>query len=153
LTEATALAVISSSKDYKASSCGKGCGFGLALAIGDIATDDKAAELAIGAPKATAQGVEQAGAVYLWRGAEVVSGGAQAPASYVVNSTPEKMDGFGSALAVAPMAGRNELVIGAPGASSFFVAFCTNLGEDIENGADVTRNAAGKVISTRCRLK
>jgi hypothetical protein len=153
LGQATPLVIVSAPGQFEASSCDEGCGFGTALAIGDIATDDSGAELAVGAPGATAHGARQAGAVYLWRGALLTEGVAAAPSAYVVDSDAHKADALGSALAVAPIAGRSELVVGAPGASAVFVAFCTGLGEDIEQGADRTRNAKGKLVSTRCRLK
>lgn len=130
---------------------GEGCGFGEALAVGDIATDDTGPELLVGAPGAAVDGVKRAGAVYVFRGAELMAAGSAAPAGRVADSAPERGQEFGGGLAAAPMAGRLELVVGAVGKGTVFVAYCTGVGEDIEAGADVTRNASGKLVSTRCR--
>ncbi|MDD5309503.1 MAG: integrin alpha [Deltaproteobacteria bacterium] len=126
--------------------CEEACGFGLALAVGDLATDDKTPELAVGAPGAAVGGKGEAGAVYVYRGAKLGE-----VAGIVADSSPESGQLFGGGVAVAPMAGRAELLAGATGKGKLFIAFCTGVGEDLEAGADVTTNAGGKVISTRCR--
>ena len=142
--------------------CGRDCGYGEALAIGDIATDDNGPELAVGARSADVEGETEAGAVYIYRGwqrsaaAAPGAGGAVFDqfklASQVFDSTPKSGNNFGASVAIAPMAGRNELLIGVSGTGKVVVAFCTGVGEDIEAGGDVTRDKDGKVISTRCRL-
>lgn len=129
--------------------CEDGCDFGTALAVGDIATDDSGPEVIIGAKNADVDGVSKAGAVFVYRGWR--RGEAVQLASRVTDSTPKSGKAFGGQLAIAPMAGRNELLIGATNGGRVFVAFCTGVGEDIEDGADVTRNRDGKVVSTRCR--
>lgn len=133
--------------------CEEGCGFGTALAIGDIATDDDGPEVIVGAPGAKVEGKRGAGAVYVFRGADVIAGGAVEVAGQVAHSSPSGGAGFGGGLAVAPMAGRNELLIGVTKKGQLVIAFCTGVGEDIEQGADVTSNASGTVVSTRCRPK
>ena len=133
--------------------CEEGCDFGVALAVGDIATDDDGPEILVGAPGARVDGKHFAGAVFVYRGAEVIDGGAAEVAGRVALSTPGGGQRFGGGLAVAPMAGRNEAIIGLTGAGKFAIAFCTEVGEDIQEGADVTSNAAGTVVSTRCRPK
>jgi hypothetical protein len=130
--------------------CGPDCGFGVSLAAGDIATDDGGPELAVGAPGATVGGTKQAGAVYVYRGTAVYAGSI-GPAGQISDSSPKKGQWFGGGLAVAPMAGRNELVVGATGKGRVFIAFCTGVGENVEAGGDVTTNADGSVVSTRCR--
>ena len=67
------------------------------------------------------------------------------------DSTPVAGKAFGESLGIAPMAGRNELLVGVTGGGKVFVAFCTGVGTNIEAGADVTRDGDGKVVSTRCR--
>jgi hypothetical protein len=131
--------------------CGAGCDFGTALAVGDIATDDDGPELLVGAPGTAVDGKKRAGAVYVFRGAELMAAGAAGAAGRVADSAPEKGQEFGGGVAAAPMAGRMELVAGAVGKGTVFVAYCTGVGADIEAGADVTRNASGKLVSTRCR--
>lgn len=133
--------------------CEEGCGFGTALAIGDIATDDDGPEVIVGAPGAKVEGKRGAGAVFVYRGVEVFAGGAVEVAGQVAHSSPSGGAGFGGGLAVAPMAGRNELLIGVTKKGQLVIAFCTGVGEDIEQGADVTSNASGTVVSTRCRPK
>jgi hypothetical protein len=137
-------------------SCDDECGFGTALAVGDIATDDDGPELVIGAYKAEAKGVEDAGAAYVYRGWERDGSGNSFDrvklAGQVFDSTPSGGKAFGDSLAIAPMAGRNELLVGVTGGGKVFVAFCTGVGNNIEAGADITRDGDGKVVSTRCRL-
>jgi hypothetical protein len=134
------------------------CGFGSALTVGDISLDDDGPELIVGALKATVDGVSDAGAVYIYRGWErttkngVDTYGDVSLAGQVADSTPESGKEFGSAAAIAPMAGRNELLISATGEGKVFIAYCTGVGDNIEDGADVSRNGDGKVVSTRCRL-
>jgi len=127
------------------------CHFGAALAVGDLATDDDGPELIVGAPGAKVDGTGGAGAVYVYRGADLMADGTAPVAGRVADSTPEKNQRFGGGVAAAPMAGREELLVGAVGKGKVFIAYCAGVGEDIEKGADVTRNAAGKVVSTRCR--
>ena len=133
--------------------CGAGgsCDFGAALAVGDVATNDTGQELLVGAPGASVDGKRAAGAVYVFRGAELMAAGTAAVAGRIADSAPEKGQRFGAAVAAVPMAGRMELFAGAAGKGKAFIAYCTGVGTDIEQGADVTRNAAGKVVSTRCR--
>jgi hypothetical protein len=133
--------------------CEEGCEFGIALAVGDIATDDDGPEVIVGAPGARVKGKNRAGVVYVYRGAEVIAGGGVEVAGQVADSSPEGGHRFGGGVAVAPMAGRNELLVGVTGKGQVVIAFCTGVGEDIEAGADVTSNASGTVVSTRCRPK
>jgi hypothetical protein len=77
--------------------------------------------------------------------------GSAAPAGRVAHSSPESELRFGGGVAVAPMAGRNELLIGETGKGRIVIAYCTGVGEDLEEGADVTHNANGSMISSRCR--
>ncbi len=130
--------------------CGSDCDFGLNVAVGDIATDDDGPEIMVGAPGARVEGKGGAGAVYVFRGQDAI-GGNPALAGQVADSYPEGDDRFGGGLTVAPMAGRNELVVGATGAGQVFIAFCTGVGEDLTLGADVTTDGNGDVVSTRCR--
>jgi hypothetical protein len=132
--------------------CVEGCDFGTALAVGDIATDDDGPEVIVGAPGAKVSGKNAAGAVFVFRGSEVIAGEVVV-AGQVADSTPRRGHRFGGGVAVAPMAGRNELLVGVTGKGKVVIAFCTGVGEDIEAGADVTSNASGTVISTRCRPK
>ena len=138
--------------------CADDCGFGASLAVGDIATDDDGPELVIGAYHADVEGTSDAGAVYIFRGFERTESDDSDTfahidlASQVFDSTPESGKAFGAALEIAPIAGRNELLISATGEGKVFIAFCTGVGEDIRQGADVPRDAEGKVVSTRCRL-
>jgi hypothetical protein len=129
----------------------KGCDFGTALAVGDLATDDDGPELIVGAPGARVDGKSGAGAVYVFRGRELMADGTALVAGRVADSAPEKNQRFGGGVATAAMAGREELLVGATGKGKVFIAYCTGVGENIEEGADVTRNGANKVISTRCR--
>jgi hypothetical protein len=131
--------------------CDDACDFGLALAVGDIATDDDGPEVIVGAPGARVGGAGNAGAVYVYRGAELIADGSAEPAGRVAHSTPESNLRFGGGVAVVPMAGRNELLVGETGKGRLVIAFCTGVGEDLKEGADVTHNANGSVISTRCR--
>jgi len=133
--------------------CGDTCDFGVALAVGDIATDDDGPEVMVGAPGATVDGVARAGAVYVYRGAELAAGGPVAVAGRVAHSSPVLGSHFGGGLAVAPMAGRNELLAGMTGKGKLVIVYCTGVGEDLEAGADVTTSLGGSVISTRCRPK
>ncbi|MCP4603346.1 MAG: hypothetical protein GY847_22990 [Proteobacteria bacterium] len=130
--------------------CKQGCNFGAALAVGDIATDDEGPELIVGAPDATVDGKKEAGAVYIYHGKSVYEGKTEL-AGQISDSMPERGYRFGGGLAVAPIAGRNELLVSAIGKGHVFIAFCTGVGEDIDKGGDITTNAAGSVISTRCR--
>lgn len=141
--------------------CGANCGFGGSMSVGDIATDDGGPEIIVGAKRAEVDGVSNAGAVYIFRGwtkgpsdpvIQVPVFGQSGLASIVTHSHPEEGDELGAGTAVAPMAGRNELLIGATGMGKVFVAFCTGVGTDIRAGGDVTRDGTGKVVSTRCRL-
>ncbi len=135
-----------------------GCGFGTAVTVGDIALDDDGPELIVGAFGATVDGVSSAGAVYIYRGWERTAKKGDdlyedaKLVGQVADSTPESGKEFGSAVAIAPMAGRNELLISATGEGRVFIAFCTGIGDNIEEGADVPRNGNGKLVSTRCRL-
>lgn len=136
--------------------CEEGCAFGAALAVGDIATDDDGPELMIGAPLAEVDGASGAGAVYVFRGfkGEAVADGRPELAGQVADSYPEHGDEFGGGLAVAPMAGRNELVVGATGRGQVIIAFCTGVGKEgagLEDGADITEDAEGDLSSSRCR--
>jgi hypothetical protein len=133
--------------------CGDGCDFGTALAVGDIATDDDGPELIVGAPGAKVDGVGGAGAVLVYRGRDLMADGTAEIAGQVTDSTPKGGQSFGGGVAVAPMAGRNELLIGVTNKGKLVIAFCTGVGENIQDGADVTSNASGTVVSTRCRPK
>ncbi len=130
---------------------GSDCEFGFSLAVGDIATDDGGPELIVGAPGAKVDGAAGAGTVYVYRGVDLISKGTASPAGRVADSSPRKDYRFGGGVAVSPMAGRNELLVGATGKGRLIIAYCTGVGEDLEAGADVTTNAGGSVISTRCR--
>ncbi len=126
------------------------CFFGVSLEIGDIATDDDGQELIVGAPYAKVNGVNRAGAAYIYRGPELMEG--QSPiAGQVADSTPSNSAYFGGGLTVAPMAGRNELVVGVIGKGQLFITYCTGVGTNLNAGGDVTTNENGSVISTRCR--
>jgi hypothetical protein len=132
--------------------CDEGCDFGLALEVGEIATDDDGPEVIVGAPGARVDGKGQAGAVYVYRGADLLEPGAEVEvAGRVAHSSPTSHLRFGGGLAVAPMAGRNELLVGETGKGRVVITYCTGVGEDIEQGADVTKDASGTVKSTRCR--
>jgi len=130
--------------------CEEDCEFGTTLVAGDIATDVNGMELVVGAPGAEVDGVKEAGAIYIYstgdgyRSAVELSG-------QVSDSTPEGGHRFGGGLAVAPMAGRNELLVGVTGKGQVVIAFCTGVGTDIEEGGDITTNASGSLVSTRCR--
>ena len=139
--------------------CEKDCAFGTALALGEIATDNDGPELAVGAPGADVEGSNKAGAVYIYRGFEFeaeddglteVTGGKLV--GQVMTSSPKSDNRFGKSVIIAPAGGRSELIVGAPGAGKAYVVFCTDVGEDIEKGADVTHDGDGKTVSTRCRL-
>lgn len=134
--------------------CEGDCAFGSVLAAGDIAVDDDGPELIVGASRADVKGVSRAGAVYIFRGWRRTDGEYRDAAlvGQVFDSTPERGKEFGAGAAVAAMAGRNELLVSATGEGKVFVAFCTGVGEDINEGADVPDDANGKVVSTRCRL-
>jgi hypothetical protein len=131
--------------------CGDACDFGTVLAVGDIATDDDGPELVVGGPGARVDGVSEAGAVWIYRGTDLIAGGQAPVAGRVAHSSPASSSNFGGGLAVAPMAGRNELLVGMTGKGKLAIVYCTGVGEDLEAGADVTHNANGSVISTRCR--
>ncbi|MCP4676745.1 MAG: hypothetical protein GY854_14775 [Deltaproteobacteria bacterium] len=130
--------------------CGEDCDFGTTLVAGDIATDVDGMELMVGAPGAKVEGVREAGAIYVYstgdeyRSAVELSG-------QVSDSTPEQGHRFGGGLTVASMAGRNELLVGVTGKGQVVIAFCTGVGTDVEEGGDVTTNASGSLVSTRCR--
>jgi hypothetical protein len=133
--------------------CPAGCQFGVAMAVGDISTDPASPghELCVGAPQATVDGEDKAGAVYVYIGDQLTKGLAPV-AGQVTDSMPEKDHSFGGGVAIAPIAGRNELLVGATGKGHVFIAFCTGVGADLEQGGDLPKNADGSVISTRCRL-
>jgi hypothetical protein len=133
--------------------CGDACDFGIALAVGDIATDDNGPEVIVGAPGAAVDGVTEAGAAWIYRGAALIEGGQAPVAGRVAHSSPVSAANFGGGLAVAPMAGRNELLVGMTGKGKLAIVYCTGVGEDLAAGADVTSGSDGSVISTRCRPK
>jgi hypothetical protein len=138
--------------------CRGECSFGTSLAIGDVATDDSGPELAIGARDADVEGEKGAGAVYIYRGWQRSAPAAGARydqvrlAGQVIDSAPVSGNELGASVAIGPVAGRNELFIGAAGTGKILVAFCTGVGRNIETGGDVTRDGDDKVVSTRCRL-
>jgi hypothetical protein len=133
--------------------CDGPCDFGVSMAVGDIATDDDGPELIVGAPRATVDGEDGAGAVYIYRGfgADEITDGKVELVSQVTDSMPEGGHMFGGGVGIAPAAGRNELVVGATGKGHFFIVFCTGVGVDVNAGGDVTKNASGSTVSTRCR--
>ncbi len=130
--------------------CEENCDFGTTLVVGDIATDVDGMELVVGAPGAVVDGVKEAGAVYIYSTGDGY-GSTVELAGQISDSTPEGGHRFGGGLAVAPMAGRNELLVGVTGKGQVIIAFCTGVGTDIEEGGDITTNASGSLVSTRCR--
>lgn len=135
--------------------CDQDCNFGATMTIGDISTDDSGCEeLIVGLPGATVDGKKNAGAVfvYRWKDAADLDSGQAPMAGQVADSYAEREHRFGGGLAVAPMGGRNELIVGATGKGHIFIAFCTGVGTNLDDGGDVTDNANGSVVSTRCRL-
>ncbi len=139
--------------------CTENCSFGASLAAGDIATDDTGPELAIGAPQASVDDVSKAGVVYIFRGWNKTVADNKPDqfrnfklASQLSDSVPERGQEFGGNLAIAPIAGRNELLVAGTGEGKVYIAYCTNTGTDINKGADVPQNKDGEVVSTRCRL-
>jgi len=131
--------------------CADSCHFGAALALGEISTEDAFAEIVVGAPEASVDGTKEAGAVYIYTVTNWSMGQVEL-SSQVAHSSPSRGHWFGGGLTIAPLAGRNELVIATTGKGNLYVAFCTGVGQDIKSGADVPTNAGGSVVSTRCRL-
>lgn len=100
-----------------------GADFGAALAAGDVDGDGRA-ELMIGAPRASVQGIVEAGAVFLYPfGAD----GPDAARVQVIAPEPREGAKFGSALASLRTRDRDEPVIGAPGSARVYVFLCTPL--------------------------
>lgn len=102
--------------------------FGAALATGDF-TGDGVAELAVGAPRANVDGMDEAGAVFVFS--------MVAPDDHfdvLTHSDPDEGDHLGTALTTAltlvDTAPRAEVVAGMPGANAVAIFLCTGLEGD-----------------------
>ena len=102
----------------EASDCA-GSRFGAALGIADFDGDGRA-EVAVGAPRMTVRGLEDAGAVLVFDQA-----GDLVDARYV--STAAAGDLFGARLATLPQSDRDILAVTAPGASAASIVYCATL--------------------------
>ncbi|MET0339761.1 MAG: FG-GAP repeat protein [Polyangiales bacterium] len=100
-----------------------GAAFGASLATGDLDADGRA-ELLVGAPRARVRGVEGAGAAWLIPGAQA---GLALDAMRAVTPAPREAAHFGAAVATVRSAGRDEPVIGAPGAARVYLFLCSPL--------------------------
>jgi hypothetical protein len=96
-----------------------GSRFGVAVGIADFDGDGRA-EVAVGAPRMTVRGLEDAGAVLVFD-----QSGAVVDARYT--STAAAGDLFGARLAVLPQADRDILAATAPGAAAASVVYCATL--------------------------
>jgi hypothetical protein len=80
---------------------GPGNGFGVSLAIGDLDGDDQP-ELVVGAPRANADNVRNAGAVYVFKYNATTFAFDEAPILTIHDAYPETEQAFGSQVALSP---------------------------------------------------
>jgi hypothetical protein len=116
---------------------GPGNGFGVSLAVGDLDGDGKP-ELVVGAPRANAEDVRNAGAVYVFAYNTATAAFDETPLLTVHDAYPETEQGFGSQVALsawridavppAPAEVRNVLVVA--GKDEVFTYFKEPLLED-----------------------
>ena len=103
-----------------AGNCGQS-DFGRAIAIGDLDKDGQN-EVAIGAPKASADGTSGAGVVFLYTPSKGVG---VADVRYL--GRPESGAAFGSDVAIGKVGGEDTLAVASPGKNASYVVWCTNL--------------------------
>ncbi|MCA9674570.1 MAG: VCBS repeat-containing protein [Kofleriaceae bacterium] len=103
--------------------------FGASLAAGDL-DGDGADELVIGAPRSNPDGVNNAGAAYIYS----LSGGTFTIEATLHDAQPEDEQQLGKAVAVVPWTagGRSIVVVG--GATEIFTYFRTLFYDDVRNG-------------------
>jgi hypothetical protein len=104
---------------------GLDCGdsaFGASIAVGDV-NGDRRGDLIVGAPRATVNGVAEAGAAYVIPSSPSGLDGAQS----IALTQPAAGANFGASVAALRTAGRDEPVIGAPGDGALYVFMCTEL--------------------------
>lgn len=116
--DALLLATLSCSNFGEARDC-TGSRFGAALGIADF-DGDGAAEVAVGAPRMTVRGLDDAGAVLVFD-----QSGGVVDARYT--STAAAGDLFGARLVALPQADRDILAVAAPGAAAASVVYCATL--------------------------
>lgn len=116
--DALALATFSCENSGDARDC-SGSRFGAAVGIADF-DGDGTAEVAVGAPRMTVRGIEDAGAVLIFdRAGDIVD--------VRTVSTAKVGDQFGARLAIVPQRGRDILAATAPGAGSASVVYCATI--------------------------
>jgi hypothetical protein len=111
-----------------------GVSFGASLAVGDI-NGDGDPELLVGDPAAKVDGVSRAGAAFVYgrNGADTLDG---APLAALTDSVPEDGAELGRAVAVGPILGRGEAIVGSNG--EVFVFFCTGISDDRPGAGQLT---------------
>jgi len=108
---------------------GNGCSdsarFGASIAVGDLNGDGKA-EVAVGAPGASPDGIASTGAVYLFTPSASAT---VQDVRYVGN--PEADNQFGASVAIGKLGGQDTLAVGAQGKGVSYIAWCTGLSPGI----------------------
>ena len=104
-----------------AGGCANDADFGRSIAIGDL-DKDGFAEVAVGAPKASADGNGGAGVVFLYTPSK---SSAVADVRYL--GKPDGGAGFGTSVAIGAVGTQDTLAVAAPGTGKSYVVWCTNL--------------------------
>jgi hypothetical protein len=115
--------------------CGADPLFGASVAVGNV-DGEGMPEIIVGAPGAAVEGKEEAGSALIFSLESRDGTGSFPPLSALRVADPKAMSSLGASAAVLNIDGRDEIVLGMPGSSRFYVFYCSGVGSDTSPAGD-----------------
>lgn len=109
--------------------CGPAPLFGASVAVGNI-DGEGMPEIIVGTPGAVVAGKEEAGSALIFSLGSSDGTGSFPPLSALRVADPKAGGRLGASAAVLNVDGRDEIILGMPGSSRFYVFYCSGAGSD-----------------------